>query len=145
MHIHIHIHIYTYTHIHIYTYVRISGWVSGGSRVVLGWFSGGYSRTKHVQSQEIIMPEASTKKRVWKQGPILHEMMFRLHETTVSTSASKLSKITKWVSKAGLLGSFLFLGSIIHLIGVFDGIVVGHLFLDVQLLLRLRRIFFVCI
>ena len=47
------------------------------------------------------MPEASTKKRVWKQGPILHEMMFRLHETTVSMSASKLSKITKWVSKAG--------------------------------------------
>ena len=41
MHIHIHIHIYTYTHIHIYTYVRISGWVSGGSRGVPGWFSGG--------------------------------------------------------------------------------------------------------
>ena len=72
-------------------------WFSGGSRVVLGWFSGWHSRTKHIQSQEIIMPEASTKKRVWKQGPILHEMMFRLHETTVSTSASKLSK-------AGLLG-----------------------------------------
>ena len=85
----------------------VLGRFSGGSRVVLGWFSGWYSRTKHIQSQEIIMPEASTKKRVWKQGPILHEMMFRLHETTVSTSASKLSKITKWVSKAGLLGSFL--------------------------------------
>ena len=79
----------------------------GGSRVVLGGVTGWYSRTKHIQSQEIIMPEASTKKRVWKQGPILHEMMFRLHETTVSTSASKLSKITKLVSKAGLLGSFL--------------------------------------
>ena len=32
------------------------------------------------------------------------KMMFRLHETTASTSATKLSKITKWVSKAGLLG-----------------------------------------
>ena len=76
--------------------------------MVLGWFSGWYSRTKHIQSQEIIMPEASTKKRVWKQEPILHEMMFRPHETTVSTSATKLSKITKWVSKAGLLGFFCY-------------------------------------
>ena len=35
------------------------------------------------------------------------ETMFRLHETTVSTSATKPSEITKLASKAGLLGCFL--------------------------------------
>ena len=37
--------------------------------MVCSWCVGGVSCTK---SQEIIMPEASTKKRVWKQEPILH-------------------------------------------------------------------------
>ena len=96
----------------------VLGWFSGGSRGVLGWFSGG-SRGG-TRAQNIFKAKKfSCQKRLQKNGygnrsqfcmeaSFRHaKMMFRLHETTVSTSTSKLSKITKWVSKAGLLGSFL--------------------------------------
>ena len=44
---------------------------SGVVRGLYGGVYGGISCTKKVQSQEIIIPEASTKKRVRKQEPIL--------------------------------------------------------------------------
>ena len=83
------------------------GGVSGGRRRGVGG-------SVNVQSQEIIIPEASTKKWYGNRNQFRMEAslqhsktMFRLHETTVSTSATKPSKITKLASKAGLLGSFL--------------------------------------